>query len=55
VQALLLGGADTLLRNDRGSSAGDLTQWTTGRGGSGSAAAKAEQHIILELLGITTV
>jgi hypothetical protein len=54
VQALLLGGADPLLRNDRGSSAADLTQWTTGRGGSGSAAAKAEQQIILELLGITT-
>jgi hypothetical protein len=54
VQALLLGGADPLLRNDRGSSAGDLTQWTSGRGGSGSAAAKAEQHIILELLGIAT-
>ena len=37
----------------RGSTASDLARWTTGRGGTGSAAAKAEQRIIVELLGNT--
>jgi len=54
VAALLRAGADPRLQNDRGSTASDLAQWTTGRGGSGSAAAKEEQRIIMELLGITT-
>lgn len=50
VEALLRGGADPHLRNARGSTAADLARWTTGRGGTGSAAAKAEQRIIMELL-----
>jgi Ankyrin repeats (many copies)/Ankyrin repeat len=51
VEALLAAGADPRLANDRGSTASDLAQWTTGRGGSGSAAAKHEQEVIIELLG----
>ncbi len=54
VEALLRAGADPRLANDRGSTASDLAHWTTGRGGTGSAAAKAEQRIILELLEIST-
>ena len=54
VEALLRGGADPRLRNDRGSTASDLAHWTTGRGGTGSAAARAEQQIIIELLEIST-
>jgi Ankyrin repeats (many copies) len=50
VEALLRAGADPRLRNHRGSTAADLARWTTGRGGTGSAAARAEQQIILELL-----
>jgi len=38
------------MRNDRGSTASDLAHWTTGRGGSGRAAAKDEQRIVIELL-----
>jgi Ankyrin repeats (many copies)/Ankyrin repeat len=54
VEALLAAGADPGLANDRGSTASDLAQWTTGRGGSGSAAAKQEQGRIIELLGEST-
>jgi Ankyrin repeats (many copies) len=54
VEALLLAGADPRLQNDRGSTAFDLALWTTGRGGTGSAAARAEQRIIIELLEIST-
>ena len=54
VEALLRAGADPRLRNDRGSTASDLAHWTTGRGGTGSAAAKAEQRIIIELLELST-
>jgi len=54
VAALLRAGADPRLRNDRGSTASDLAHWTTGRGGTGSAAAKAEQRIIIELLELNT-
>jgi hypothetical protein len=54
VEALLLAGADPRLQNDRGSTASDLARWTTGRGGTGSAAARAEQRIIIELLEIST-
>jgi Ankyrin repeats (many copies) len=55
VEALLRAGADPLRQNDRGSTASDLAQWTTGRGGTGSEAAKSEQQIIIELLrGSTT-
>jgi hypothetical protein len=50
VEALLRAGADPRIPNDRGSTAADLAGWTTGRGGSGSAAAKAEQRIISDLL-----
>jgi ankyrin repeat protein len=51
VEALLRAGADPHLPSDRGSTALDLAQWTTGRGGAGSGEAKAEQAAILELLG----
>jgi ankyrin repeat protein len=54
VEALLGAGADPRLQNDNGSTASDLAGWTTGRGGTGSAAAKAEQRIIIELLEIAT-
>ena len=50
VEALLGAGADPRLPNDRGSTASDLAHRTTGRGGTGSGAAKAEQRIIIELL-----
>ena len=50
VEALLQAGADPGLRNDKGSSASDLALRPTGRGGTGSAEAKAEQRIILDLL-----
>jgi ankyrin repeat protein len=50
VEALLHAGADPHLRNDRGSTTLDLTGWTTGRGGTGSAEGKAEQAAIFELL-----
>jgi hypothetical protein len=53
VEALLRAGADPRLQNDRGSTAADLARWTTGRGGTGSAAARAEQRIIIELLQIS--
>jgi Ankyrin repeats (many copies)/Ankyrin repeat len=54
VEALLRAGADPRLPNDRGSTASDLAHWTTGRGGTGSEAAKAEQRIIIELLESAT-
>ena len=54
VEALLRGGADPRLENDRGSTASDLARGTTGRGGTGSAEAKAEQRIIVELLEHST-
>jgi hypothetical protein len=50
VEALLDAGADPRLENDRGSTASDLSRWTTGRGGTGSAVARAEQAVIVELL-----
>jgi len=50
VEALLQCGADPRLTNDSGSTAWDLATLTTGRGGTGSDEAKAEQLIILELL-----
>jgi hypothetical protein len=50
VETLLLAGADPDLRNIRGSTASDLAHWTTGRAGTGSAAAKAEQRIIVDVL-----
>ena len=50
VEALLRAGADVDLTNDHGSTAWDLAQWTTGRGGTGVPEAKAEQALILDLL-----
>ena len=50
VRALLKGGADPRLPNKSGSTPVDLASMTTGRGGSGSPAAKREQAEILRLL-----
>ena len=55
VETLLQVGADPHLQNDNGSTAFDLAHWTTGRGGTGSAEAKAEQRTIIELLRANTV
>lgn len=54
VEALLRAGADPRFPNHRGSTASDLVHRTTGRGGTGSAAARAEQQIIIELLETST-
>jgi ankyrin repeat protein len=50
VEVLLERGADALRPNGRGSTAWQLANWTTGKGGSGSAAAKAQQAEIQRLL-----
>lgn len=50
VQALLEGGADPRAANGSGSTPMLLATQNTGRGGSGSAEAKAEQQAILRLL-----
>jgi hypothetical protein len=50
VEALLEGGADRTLRSGRGSTAKDLANQTTGRGGSGSPDARRERAAILRLL-----
>ncbi len=50
VEVLLARGADGLRPNGRGSTPWQLANWTTGKGGSGSAAAKEQQAEILELL-----
>jgi Ankyrin repeats (many copies) len=50
VEALLDVGADPLATNGRGSTAVQLAHWTTGRGGSGSPEAGAQQREILRLL-----
>ena len=52
VRALLDGGADPRQNNGSGSSPRLLATKTTGRGGSGSAEAKAEQAEILRLLDL---
>ncbi len=49
--ALLEHGANPTLKTRKGSTARDLTAWSTGRGGAGSPAAKAELQEILRLLG----
>jgi Ankyrin repeats (many copies)/Ankyrin repeat len=54
VKALLSAGANPHLESDRGSTASDLARSTTGRGGTGSAEAKAEQGIVIEMLHRTT-
>jgi ankyrin repeat protein len=50
VEALLAAGADPRLTSAHGSTPADLARWTTGRGGTGSPAARAEQRIIIDLL-----
>ncbi|HEY4453417.1 MAG TPA: ankyrin repeat domain-containing protein [Pseudonocardiaceae bacterium] len=50
VETLLRLGADPRLANDHGSTPADLARWTTGRGGTGSDAAKAEQQVIINTL-----
>jgi hypothetical protein len=50
VRALLDAGADPHVSNDSGSTALMLAGWTTGRGGSGTPEAKAEQAEILSML-----
>jgi len=50
VRALLEGGADSTRPNRSGSTPLKLATRTTGRGGSGSAEAKAQQALIVQLL-----
>lgn len=50
VRALLAAGADPNLTNDHGSTAFTLARWTTGKGGSGTPAAKAAQQEIIRML-----
>jgi hypothetical protein len=50
VKALLEAGADPYATNRNGSTAMQLARWTTGRPGSGSAEARAQQQEILLLL-----
>jgi len=50
VRALLLNGADALGRNKRGATPLHLAIQNTGRGGTGSAAAREEQKEIIRLL-----
>lgn len=50
VHALLAGGAQAKLKSGSGSTARQLAEKSTGRGGSGSEAAKQEQALILKLL-----
>jgi hypothetical protein len=52
VEALLDLGADSHATNRNGSTAVQLARWTTGRGASGSAEARAAQHEILRLLQV---
>jgi hypothetical protein len=54
VAALLAAGADPGRANDHGSTPADLARQATGRGGTGTAAAKAEQQIIIDLLDAAT-
>jgi len=49
-RALLEGGADVGRPNGSGSTPIQLANWTTGRSGSGSSIAKAEQKVIVRLL-----
>ena len=50
VRVLLAHGADPRRQNGNGSTAFDLAVRTTGRGGSGSAAAREQQRLIVQLL-----
>jgi hypothetical protein len=51
VEALLDAGADPRAPNGSGSTAMQLAHWTTGRGGSGSPEARAQQAEIVRQLG----
>ena len=50
MRALLDGGADPRRPNGKGTSPSQLAAITSGRGGSGSEEAKAQQQVIVELL-----
>jgi hypothetical protein len=50
VRALLEGGANPMLKNEKGSAPLDLAIKTTGRGGSGTPEAKAQQAEIIQAL-----
>jgi Ankyrin repeats (many copies) len=50
VRTLLERGADPRAKNNHGSTPLHLAVQTTGRGGSGTAAARAQQELIIELL-----
>ena len=50
VDALLTGGADVRLKNEKGSTALHLAVQDTGRGGSGSDAAREQQMQVIRLL-----
>jgi ankyrin repeat protein len=50
VEVLLDRGADPGAKNKRGSTAAQLASWTTGKSGSGSPHAKAQQEEIIRLL-----
>jgi hypothetical protein len=50
VQALLAAGADRRRKNGSGSTPAQLAKVTSGRGGTGSPEAKAQQAEILRLL-----
>ena len=50
VRILLAHGANPMRRNGNGSTALDLVFLTTGRGGSGSVAAREQQRLIVQLL-----
>jgi hypothetical protein len=54
VRALLDAGADPRRANENGSTATKLAGLTTGRGGTGSPEAKAEQAKILSMLAAVT-
>lgn len=54
VDQLLRAGANPRHPNNHGSTPSDLAHLTTGRGGTGSEAAKAEQQLIITLLNKAT-
>jgi hypothetical protein len=54
VRVLLDAGADPHRKNSNGSTAITLARWTTGRGGSGSPEAKAQQANTVRTLAAFT-